>query len=89
MAEIRFNRGWRASAGAKENTKEQEVCPVLSPADQMSFVSEAIGPDDKGGLRLMPIEQWLAAFDDCISAGNAWAVDPFAMANRHDKRDCP
>jgi hypothetical protein len=62
---------------------------VRRPADQMPFVSEAIGPDDKGGLRLMPIEQWLAAFDHCISAGNAWAVDPFGMANRHGKRDCP
>lgn len=55
---------------------------VRRPADQMPFVSEAIGPDDKGGVRLMPIDQWLAAFNSCISGGNAWAVDPFAMANR-------
>ena len=56
---------------------------VRRPADQMPFVSEAMGPDGKGGLRLMPIDQWLAAFDHCISGGNAWAVDPFAMADRH------
>jgi hypothetical protein len=31
----------------------------------------------------MPIDQWLAAFNSCIAAGCAWAVDPFAMANRH------
>jgi hypothetical protein len=55
---------------------------VRRPADQMPFVSEAIGPDDNGGVRLMPLDQWLAAFNSCISAGDAWAVDPFAMANR-------
>jgi hypothetical protein len=56
---------------------------VRRPADQMPFVSEAIGPEDSGGVRLMPIDQWLAAFKACIAGGNAWAVDPFAMANRH------
>jgi hypothetical protein len=56
---------------------------VRRPADQMSFVSESIGPDDKGGVRLMPVDQWLAAFSDSIAAGKAWAVDPFAMANRN------
>jgi hypothetical protein len=55
---------------------------VRRPADRMPLVSEAIGPDDKGGVRLMPIDQWLAAFNSCIAGGNAWAVDPFAMANR-------
>jgi hypothetical protein len=34
------------------------------------------------GVRLMPIDQWLAAFNTHIAGGNAWAVDPFAMANR-------
>ena len=28
---------------------------VYRPADQMSFVSESIGPDDKGGVRLTPL----------------------------------
>jgi hypothetical protein len=56
---------------------------VRRPADQIPFVSESIGPDDKGGVRLMPIDQWLATFNVFISAGKAWAVDPFAMANRH------
>ncbi|SRR5258708_5457807 len=56
---------------------------VRRPADQMPFVSEAIGPDDRGGVRLMPVDQWLAAFNSYIAAGCAWAVDPFAMANRH------
>src|SRR5258708_9582202 len=55
---------------------------VRRPADQMPFVSEAIGPDDRGGVRLMPIDQWLAAFNSYIAAGCAWAVDPFAMGNR-------
>jgi hypothetical protein len=55
---------------------------VRRPADQMLFVSEAIGPEDSGGVRLMPVDQWLAAFNTCIAGGNAWAVDPFAMANR-------
>ena len=55
---------------------------VRRPNDQAPFVSESIGPDDKGGVRLMPVSQWLAAFSGSIAAGRAWAVDPFAMANR-------
>jgi hypothetical protein len=53
------------------------------PVDQMSFVSESIGPDDKGGVRLTPLAAWLRDCDRFISVGKAWAVDPFAMANRH------
>jgi hypothetical protein len=56
---------------------------VRRPADQVPFVSESLGPDDKGGVRLMPIDQWLTAFSGSIAAGRAWAVDPFAMANRN------
>ena len=49
----------------------------------MSFVSESIGPDDKGGVRLTPLAAWLHDCDRFIAGGKAWAVDPFAMANRH------
>jgi hypothetical protein len=60
---------------------------VRRPTDQIPFVSEAIGPDDKGGVRLTPLDTWLTTFDHRISAGAAWAVDPFAMARRRPKRD--
>jgi hypothetical protein len=56
---------------------------VHRPADQMSFVSESIGPDDKGGVRLTPLTAWLRDCVRFIAVGKAWAVDPFAMANRH------
>jgi hypothetical protein len=55
---------------------------VRRPADQAAFVSESIGPDGKGGIRLMPLDTWLDAFRPFIAAGKAWAVDPFAMAHR-------
>jgi hypothetical protein len=55
---------------------------VHRPADQMSFVSESIGPDDKGGVRVTPLAAWLRDCDRFIAVGKAWAVDPFAMANR-------
>ena len=56
---------------------------VHRPADQISFVSESIGPDNKGGVRLTPLDARLRDFDCYIAAGKAWAVDPFSMANRH------
>jgi hypothetical protein len=56
---------------------------VHRPADRIPFVSESIGPDNKGGVRLTPLAAWLRDFDRFIAVGKAWAVDPFAMANRH------
>jgi hypothetical protein len=58
---------------------------VHRPADQTSFVSESIGPDDKGGVRLTPLAAWLRDCHSFIAVGKAWAVDPFAMANRHGR----
>jgi hypothetical protein len=58
---------------------------VHRPADLMPFVSESIGPDNKGGVRLTPLAAWLRNFDRFIAVGKAWAVDPFAMANRHTR----
>ena len=55
---------------------------VRRPADQAALVSEAIGPDGEGGVRLMRLDCWLDAFSGPIAAGKAWAVDPFAMACR-------
>ena len=54
---------------------------VRRPDDQARFVSEAIGPDDRGGVRLTPLAEWLERFAPAINADKAWAVDPFAMAN--------
>lgn len=56
---------------------------VRRPTDQTPFVSESIGPEGKGGVRLMPLGEWLDAFSSHIFADKAWAVDPFGMANRN------
>jgi hypothetical protein len=74
--------GWETNFPRKRGINHI-VQLVRRPADQIQYVSESIGPDDKGGVRLMRIDDWLATFSSCISAGKAWAVDPFAMANRH------
>jgi hypothetical protein len=59
---------------------------VRRPTDQIPFVSESIGPENKGGVRLTPLAAWLRDFDRFIAVGKAWAVDPFAMANRLSRR---
>jgi hypothetical protein len=56
---------------------------VHRPGDQMSFVSESIGPDDRGGVRLTLLAAWFRDCDRFISVGKAWAVEPFAMASGH------
>jgi hypothetical protein len=75
------NLGWESNYPRMRGINHI-VQVVRRPADHVPFVSESIGPDDKGGVRLMPVDQWLAAFGESIAAGKAWAVDPFAMANR-------
>lgn len=54
---------------------------VRRPGDRAPFVSEAIGPENRGGVFLTPLGAWLERNRRCIEAGKAWAVDPFAMAD--------
>src|SRR5262249_22010226 len=49
------------------------------PADDTAFVSES-HPSGQGGVRLMPLADWLNANASYIRGGKAWAVDAFAMA---------
>ena len=44
---------------------------VHRPADQMSFVSKSIGPDDKGGVCLTPLAAWLRDCHRFIAIGKA------------------
>jgi hypothetical protein len=53
---------------------------VRRPADQAPFVSESCAAG-QGGVRLTPLADWLDAHTREIQAGNAWSVDPFAMAD--------
>lgn len=53
---------------------------VRRPTDGAAFVSESYG-DEPGGVRLAPLADWLDVRNGDIRAGNAWAVDPFAMAD--------
>ena len=53
---------------------------VRRPSDGAAFVSESYG-DEPGGVRLAPLADWLDVRRRDIRAGNAWAADPFAMAD--------
>jgi hypothetical protein len=53
---------------------------VRRPSDGAAFVSEAQGWAAPCGLRLMPLAEWLHVTRDYLREGEAWAVDPFAVA---------
>jgi hypothetical protein len=76
------NIGWETNF-LRTRSINHIVQVVHRPVDQTSFVSESIGPDGEGGVRLTPLAAWLRGCDRFISNGKAWAVEPFAMANRH------
>src|SRR5262249_31464589 len=49
------------------------------PPDDAAFVSES-HPSGACGVRLTPLTEWIDANASHIAGGQAWAVDPFAMA---------
>lgn len=51
---------------------------VRRPLDGAQFVSESQGWADVTGLRLLPLEDWLAEARTYLAPGKAWAVDAFA-----------
>jgi hypothetical protein len=53
---------------------------VHRPTDDAPFVSES-HPSGQGGVRLAPLGEWIEANAGYLQGRNAWAVDPFAMAN--------
>ena len=55
---------------------------VRRPGDRARFVSESCGPEGQaGGVRMTPLDAWLTSHEATVKAGNAWAVDPYAMAD--------
>jgi hypothetical protein len=54
LSAARYDFGWETNFPRTRGINHV-VQVVLRPGDQMSFVSESIGPDDKGGVRLTPL----------------------------------
>lgn len=55
---------------------------VRRPDDDAPFVTESQGWEKPYGLRLLPLAKWLEMSRDWLKAGEAWAVDPFALTQR-------
>ncbi|WP_322012614.1 hypothetical protein [Paraburkholderia sp. J12] len=55
---------------------------VRHPEDNASFVSESFGGSVPPGIRLTPLEAWLALSQRHLDAGEVWAVDPFLLASK-------
>ena len=59
---------------------------VRSPQDDAAFVSESFGSPVSPGIRLTPLDQWLADAQPRLDAAEVWAVDAFqsgAKKTRH------
>jgi hypothetical protein len=55
---------------------------VRCPEDDAPFVSESFGGSVSPGIRLTPLEQWLALAQPHLRAGEMWAVNPFRLASK-------
>lgn len=53
---------------------------VRRPEDDAPFVSESFGGSAPPGLTLTALAEWLARWQPRLSAAEAWAVDPFRLA---------
>lgn len=56
---------------------------VRRPEDSAPFVSESFGGAVSPGVRLTPLEKWLAQSEPYLRAGGIWAVDPFRLASKN------
>ncbi|MEM5421217.1 hypothetical protein [Paraburkholderia ferrariae] len=56
---------------------------VRRPGDSAPFVSESFCGAVSSGIKLTPLEEWLAESRPHLSAGEMWAVDPFRLASRN------
>jgi hypothetical protein len=54
---------------------------VRSPQNDAPFVSESFGGSTPPGLTLTPLADWLTLWQPRLSAGEAWAVDPFRLSD--------
>jgi hypothetical protein len=54
---------------------------VRRPENGPPFVSESFGGSTPPGLTLTPLADWLTLWQPRLSAGDAWAVDPFRLAS--------
>jgi hypothetical protein len=55
---------------------------VRRPEDGARFVSESFGGSVPPGIRLTPLAEWLDLAHPRLLAREAWAVDPFRLAEK-------
>ena len=85
-ATIGLNEGYFPWQGNKPRVRGiNHIAQIVrNPADDTPFISDSYSIEP-GGVRLLPLNEWLDRYAGCIRKGNAWAVDPFAMAKQVDR----
>jgi hypothetical protein len=82
IATIGLNLGTFGWEGNRPRTRgiNHVVQVVRRPGDDVAFVTEAVGLEERCGLFLTPLADWLAWAQPFIRDGRAWAADPFASS---------
>jgi hypothetical protein len=74
---------WGKPAWANNHPRSRDITHIAQlvrrPTDDEAFVSESINIGLSPGVRLTPLQEWLDEWKPSIRAGDAWAVNPFAM----------